>query len=112
MSAALPQSIGHIGARYSKLGEDEEAWGICHRIYLLQQGVDAGFLKMEQASPRIAREVELARKAFSGWGGFSKSFLRGAFRHSGWQFDRYLAICLHLTDPRVPGHPWSDESWR
>ena len=112
MSAALSQSIGHIGARYSKLGEDEEAWGICHRIYLLQQGVDAGFLKMEQASPRIAREVELARKAFSGWGGFSKSFLRGAFRHSGWQFDRYLAICLHLTDPRVPGHPWSDESWR
>jgi ankyrin repeat protein len=112
MSAALSQSIGYIGARYSSLGEDEEAWGICHRIYLLQQGVEAGFLKKEQASPRIAREVDLARKAFLGWGGFSKSFLTGAFRHCGWQFERYVAICLHLTDPKVAGHPWADESWR
>lgn len=112
MSKALSEGIGYIGARYSKLGENEDAWLICHRIYLLQQAVNAGFLKNEQASPRIAREVDLARKVFSGWGGFSKSFLAGAFRHSGWQFDRYVAICLHLTDPKVPGHPWADESWR
>ncbi len=112
MSEALMKSAAFIGSRYAKHGENASAWSISHRIYLLQQAVEAGFLKREQVAARLAREVNQAREGFSGWEAFKQSFLAGAFRHAGLQFERYASICLLLSDSKVPGHPWSEGSWQ
>jgi hypothetical protein len=56
--------------------------------------------------------VNQAREGFSGWEAFKQSFLAGAFRHAGLQFERYASICLLLSDSKVPGHPWSEGSWQ
>jgi ankyrin repeat protein len=110
-SEAIMQSAAFIASRYAKYGTNASAWAIAHRIYLLQQALAAGFLKREQAVARLSREVNQARHEFSGWEAFTKSFLAGAFRHAGLQFERYTAICSRLTDPAVPGHPWTEGSW-
>jgi ankyrin repeat protein/tetratricopeptide (TPR) repeat protein len=112
LSEVLMKSAEFIGSRYDQHGENTSAWAIAHRIYFLQEAVEAGFLKREQVAARLARELDQVRNGFSGWDAFAKSFLAGAFRHAGLQFERYAAICLRLTDSRVPGHPWSEGSWQ
>lgn len=111
-SEALMNSAAFIGLRYAKHGENASAWAISHRIYLLQQAVEAGFLKREQVAARLTRELNQAREGFSGWEAFGQSFLAGAFRHAGLQFERYVSICLRLSDSKIPGHPWSEGSWQ
>jgi ankyrin repeat protein len=111
MSEVLMKSAAFINLRYAKHAENSLAWAISHRIYFLHQAVEAGFLKREQVSARLARELEFAREGFSGWEAFAKSFLDGAFRYAGLQFDRYAAICQHLTDTKTGGHPWAESSW-
>lgn len=71
---------------------DDSAWSHTRAIYLARLGASAAYLPSHKADAIVKKSTEFVASNFSGWSDFLRSFLYGACRMEGWEWQRYENI--------------------
>jgi ankyrin repeat protein len=102
------ESVGSL-----KRGEPAivEAWVAANQLHVVRLGKDAGYLKPAEAETLLKERMESLRNTFSSWRAFVESFLTGAVRSRGWEFERYSNVCRQLMEASPESTPWRDSFW-
>ncbi len=108
----LLEALDLAGSR--KPGEEAsvQAWVAANQLHVVRLGREAGLLKAEEAEALILEKMEALRKTFSSWNTFVVSFLTGAAKHRGWEFERYASVCRSLLEAPLQTTPWKESFWK
>lgn len=108
----LLEALDLAGAR--KPGEEAsvQAWVAANQLHAVRLGREAGLLKAEEAEALMLEKMEALRNTFSSWNKFVVSFLTGAAKHRGWEFDRYSSVCRSLVEAPPKTTPWTESFWK
>jgi hypothetical protein len=89
-----------------------QAWTVANQLHVLRLGREAGYLKAEEVEPLLEETLGGLRKNFFSWRSFVVSFLAGAAKHRGWEFERYSSVCRRLVEDNPESTPWTDTFWK
>lgn len=107
----LLQALDLAGAHKPSEQVSMQAWVAANQLHVVRLGREAGFLNAEEAEALMVEKMEALRKTFFSWNTFVVSFLSGASKHRGWEFERYSSLCRHLVETHSEWTPWKEFFW-
>ena len=79
-------------------GPGENAWALANTLCLADLGVRAGMLPLSRYESLMQEMLDVAQMRFDSREAFHTNFLLGVRYCSGWEYERYAAICHRLAN--------------
>lgn len=87
------------------------AWNLCREANLIRSGVEAGYLKENEAWPILMSNARTAQHRFKSWREMNESFLESREIWANERDPEFLACSRLLLNPQDRNSPWTRLDW-